>query len=115
MVEAMSSTGRVKETIILDKDSDLGAVTLVKAAGAIQGTTTAGSLVMVYHVKDDLSKGDFVGATASDSGGFYRVDGLEVDITYWVDVDTDDDFSVIEFTDKATPTSAEPEVTLNLQ
>ena len=108
-VEAIADAGRIKKTLTLNQDKDLGTLTLVKAAGTVRGSTTAGSMVFVYN-----AVGVFVGATVSDSSGAYQIDGLEVDITYKVDVDKDGDFSNMEFTGNATLTTAVPEVMLNL-
>ena len=110
VVEAVSNLGHVQQTLTLDADQNLGNLTLAKAAGVIQGSTAAAGLVMVYD-----TRGGFVGATTADSGGVYRVDGLELDITYRVDVDSDDDLSVMEFSGVATPTLQTPEVELDLE
>ena len=110
VVEAMAASGRLKQTLTLNGDNDLGTITLVKAVGTIRGTTAAGAMVFVYDASES-----FVGATVSDGSGNYQVDGLEIDINYRVDVDTDGNFNVMEFTGGANPTAVMPEVTLDLQ
>ena len=109
VVEAISVAGRMQQTISLDQDSDLGIITLEKAAGILQGTTTAAGMVFVY---DDQN--NFVGATVADHNGTYQIEGLEVDVTYRVDVDIDGDYSAMEFSGNATPTMTTPLAQLDL-
>ena len=112
LLEINASTGKALFGPVTMIATDLTGqdIVLVKATGTISGTTTAGGMVFVYDASDD-----FVGTTVSNSNGAYKIDGLETGVNYRVDVDTDGDFGAMEFTGNANPTTAAPDVTLDLQ
>lgn len=74
---------------------DLGIFKLVKKTGAIVGQVTgnysAHALIMVY-----TSAGKFVTSTTTDSNGLYQIDQLETGVSYRLQVDSNDEFSVME-------------------
>ena len=108
-VEAITSAGRVQQTLTVRQDTNLGILTLRKASGTIHGSTVAGAMVFVYDDTDT-----FVEVTVADRRGMYRVDGLEVDLPYRVEVDSDGDFNAMEFSTQIKPTALEPTVTVDL-
>ena len=81
----------------LTVDRELGTLTLLKQTGSVGGIVTgvgaAQALVLVY-----TADGTYVTATVTDGNGFYYVDNLPTGKHYRLDVDTNNDFSVMEGT-----------------
>lgn len=98
---AQASEGRAVRDSVFVQGADVAGqgLVLTKAAGSIRGRTSAGAMLLLY-----AANGDFVTSTVADADGIYLFTGLETDMTYRVDVDTDDHLDSVEATEKATPT-----------
>ena len=89
---------------LLLSDRALGDLSLLsRHAGSIRGTIQGMAQVLVLVYAED---GTFVTATVTDSAGFYRVDNLVLGDRYRLDMDTDEDLSVMEGTRTVVVTGA---------
>ena len=117
-VTAQANEGRVviDEIVVAGADVVDQALVLSKGAGSIRGTTKPGAMLLLYNNSND----EFVTSAVADAGGVYQFSGLELDISYRVDVDTGNDldnvdaFFSVEATFSVTPKTDNPEITLNL-
>ena len=110
-ITAQANEGRGVQAGVMLAASDLPnqALSLTKAAGSIRGITKAGSLLLLY--KDN---GDYRESALADSAGRYLFSGLEVGMTYRLDVDMNNQLDSVEVRGNVTLTLDKPEAIIDL-
>lgn len=98
-VSAGDRAARVEQSLDLSEDSQLD-LTLVKATGTITGNLeiadAAGATIYLYYA-DNGTKGDFVSWQTAAKDGSYRLEGLSEGVSYRLEVDTDGNPEVMEW------------------